>query len=275
VRGFVRVGDPATNLARSECSIAPLVERVQIVLAAHERIREVAEKRRRFVALLGLTLGKIDALCQKAARRSSLEALNFETQLAQAIAECRDGIAEPAASLVSQAHMKQAAHECAGRDHHCTAIEAKTEIGFHALDAVFADHESRDISLLHVEVWLALEKRLHAELIGFLIALRARSPNAWTLRGIQHAELNPGRIGVQPHRTAEGIDLPDNVALRQTANRRVTGHLPDRVGILREQEGFAAQPRGCHRCFDTGMTGTYNDDIVILWINEVAQITDP
>jgi hypothetical protein len=65
------------------------------------------------------------------------------------------------------------------------------------------------------------------------------------------------------------------VALRQTANRRVTGHLPDRVGILREQEGFAAQAGRSHRCFDAGVTGTDDDNIVIFWINEVAQITDP
>ena len=177
--------------------------------------------------------------------------------------------------MVSQTHMEQAAHECASRDDHRATIEAQTEIGFHALDAVFADHESRDISLLHVEVWLALEERLHAELIGFLIALRARSPDARSLRGIQHAELNPGCISVQPHRTAEGIDLPNHVALRQTSNRRVTGHLPDRVRILSEKERLTPQPRGSHRGFDAGVTGTDDDDIVIFWINEVAQITDP
>jgi hypothetical protein len=171
--------------------------------------------------------------------------------------------------------MEQAAHECASRDDHRATIEAQTEIGFHALDAVFADYEPRDISLLHVEVWLALEERLHAKLIGFLVALRSRGSNARTLRGIQHAELNPGGVGVQSHRAAEGIDLTDHVALRQTANRGIARHLPHGVRILSEKERLTPQPRGCHRCFDTGMTGTYNDDIVILWINEVAQITDP
>ena len=120
---------------------------------------------------------------------------------------------------------------------------------------------------------MALEESLHAELIGFLVALRSRRPDARSLGGIQHAELNTGRVGVQPHRTAEGIDLPNHVALRQTSNRRVTGHLPDRIGILREQEGFAAQAGRSHRGLDACMASPDDDDIVIFWINEIAQIT--
>jgi hypothetical protein len=169
--------------------------------------------------------------------------------------------------------MQQTPHECAGRDHYCTTIEAEAEIGFHSLDSLFPDHEPRDISLLHIQPWMALEERLHAELIRFLIALRSRSPDARALGGIQHAELNAGRIGVQPHRTAEGIDFTDHMALRQTADRRVTGHLPDGVGILSEQEGFAAQAGRSHCGLYACMASPNNDDIVIFWINEVAQIT--
>ena len=186
-------------------------------------------------------MGKIDTLGEKAAGCACLEPLNLETEFAQAVTECRNGIAKTATGLISQADMQQPSHECASRNHHCPPIEAEAEIRFHSLDSIIPDHEPRDISLLHVEVRMALEERLHAELIGLLVALRSRSPDARSLCGIQHAELNAGRIGVQPHRAAEGIDLTDHMPLRQTSDRRVTGHLPDGIGILSEQEGFAAQ----------------------------------
>jgi hypothetical protein len=246
---------------------------VQVILPARERVCEVAEERRRFVALLGLALRKIDTLGEKSARRAGLEPLNLETQFAQAVTECRNGIAKTATGLVSQTEMQQAPHESAGRDYHRAAIEAEAEIGFHALDSIFPDHEPRDISLLHIQSRLTLEEHLHAELIRFLVALRSRSPDARALGGIQHAELNASRIGVQPHRSAEGIDLTDHVALCQTSDRRITGHLPNGVGILCEQEGFAAQAGRSHRGFYACMAGPDDDDIVIFWVNEVAQIT--
>ena len=110
--------------------------------------------------------------------------------------------------------MEQSTHESAGGDHHSAAIEAEPEIGFHSLNAVFSRHEASHISLLHVQSWLTLEKRLHAELIGLLVALRAGCANARTLRGIQHAELYAGGVGIQTHRTSEGVDLADHVTLR-------------------------------------------------------------
>ena len=103
---FVGIGDPAIDLAGVEFPVAPFVECVDIVLAAPDRIRDVAEKRGRGVAWLTLALGKIDALREKAARGSCLEARHLEAEFAQAIAEGRDGITETATSLVSQADMQ-------------------------------------------------------------------------------------------------------------------------------------------------------------------------
>ena len=152
-------------------------------------------------------------------------------------------------------------------------MEAQAEIGFDSLHSIVANHEARHISLLHIEARLALEQGFHAELIRFLVALRAWSPNTWAFGGIQHTELNTGGIGIQTNRAAEGIDLSNHVALRQPTDRRITGHLPDRVRILSEQEGFAAEPRRSQRRLYACMAGPDDYDIIGFGINEVAQIT--
>jgi len=98
---FVRVGDPALDLSGVKLTIAPFVECVDIILAALDRVGEVAEKWRRRVAGLAFALREIDALREQAAGGSGLEAGDLEAEFAQAIAECRDGVAESAAGLVS------------------------------------------------------------------------------------------------------------------------------------------------------------------------------
>jgi hypothetical protein len=232
VRRLVRVGDPAANLAGVEGTVAPLIQRMQVILSAHERVGKVAEKRWGLVTVLWLTGGKVDALGQKSARCAGLEALHLEAQFAQAVAECRDRVAETPAGLVSQTHVKQTTHECAGRNDHCRALETQAKICFHALNSIPADHEARHIPLLHIETRLALEQRLHAKLVGFLVALCPGSTDARAFCGVQHPELNACRVGVQAHRPAEGVDLADHVALCQPADRGVTGHLANRIGIL-------------------------------------------
>ena len=246
---------------------------MQVILPAHERICQVAEEWWRFIAVLRLALGEVDALGEEAAGSSCLEAFDFETEFAQAVAECRNRIAESTPALVSQADMEQAAHKSAGCNHHGAAVEAQTEIGFHTLDAIFPHHEAGHVPLFHVQSWLALEERLHTELIRFLVALSAGCAHARALRGIQHAELDAGGVGVQTHRASEGVDLTNHVPLCQTADRGVAGHLPNCVGILSEQESFAAQPRGGHGGFYACMPRTDDDDIVGFWIDEVAQVT--
>ena len=270
---FVCVGDPALDLAGLEFTVAPFVQRVHIVLTAPDRVGEVAEKRRRRVAGLAFALGEIDALREQAARRSGLEAGDLEAEFAQAIAEGRDGVAEPAAGLVSQADMEQTAHESAGGNDHRGGVETQAQIGFHALDAVVADGEARDIRLLDVEARLALEQRLHAKLVGLLVALRARGADARAFGGVEHAELDARGVGVEAHRAAEGVDFANHVAFCQPANRGVAGHLPDGVGVLGQEERFATETRRGHSRLDARVAGPDDDDIVVFRINEIAQVT--
>ena len=70
-------------------------------------------------------------------------------------------------------------------------------------------------------------RRLHGLAVELAVGLRARALNGRPLGPVQHPELNAGRVGDAAHQSVERVDLPDQVALAQTANRRVAGHLTD------------------------------------------------
>ena len=56
--------------------------------------------------------------------------------------------------------------------------------------------------------------------------------------------------------------------LRQSPNRRVAGHLPNRVEVLGQHSDLRAQPGGSEGSFHTGVTGSDDEDVVALGIAE-------
>ena len=89
--------------------------------------------------------------------------------------------------------------------------------------------------MVKIEVGFPFEKPFHPELVGLLIALRARSADRRTLLRIEDAELDRSGVRVQGHRPAQRVDLSHHVALPEPSDRRVTGHLSERVEILAEE----------------------------------------
>jgi hypothetical protein len=124
------------------------------------------------------------------------------------------------------------------------------------------------LALAQIEVRLALADPFQTKLVRLFITLRARRPNGWAFLGVQHPELQTGHIRRLTYLTAKRIDLPRQVSLGQTPDRRIARHLPYRVGIDGEQHGLAAHASGGQRSLDPGMTGTDHYHIVFLWINK-------
>src|SRR5581483_3186340 len=101
---------------------------------------------------------------------------------------------------------------------------AKQHTGGPPLRAV-SDLEGRHLGLLDSEVRLTLEYLTHAGPVHLLVALGARRPNGRTAARVQKPELNADGIGDFPHHAAERVDLSHEVALGNSANGGVAGHL--------------------------------------------------
>ena len=106
------------------------------------------------------------------------------------------------------------------------------------------------------------------KLISLLVALGAGPADAGALRGVEHPELDAGRVGVDPHFAAEGVDLPDNLPLGLATDGRVAGHLPDRVKIHGQEQRLAPHPRRTQGSLDPGMAGADDDHIINLGVFE-------
>ena len=150
--------------------------------------------------------------------------------------------------------MQQAAHEGAAAQHHGAGGKALAPGGGDTGHATILHHDFIHISLEELQTRRSLQHPLHAGAVGAFVALGAGGAHAGALGGIQHAELNGRGIGVEPHGTAQGINLAYHVALCQAADGGVAAHLAHGVQVMREQGHGAAQTGGSQGCLYTGVT---------------------
>ena len=260
---FAPLRAPFGRLSRFARLVIPAAPS-RFVLVFAEGSREITEPRRWAVPGLEVALGEVDAAAVEAAGGAGFEALHLEAELAEAVGQGGDAVAHAPAGLVLLADVEQAAHEGAGGNDDRFGPVDHAEGGAHAGDGVVFDEDLGGVALVEVEVGLVLDEPLHAELVGLLVALGTGGLDAGALAGVQKAELDTGSVGVPAHDPAEGVDLPHDVPFGQTADGGVAGHLRDGVEILGEDGRLAAHACGGHRGLDPGVTGSANDDVVVL-----------
>jgi hypothetical protein len=137
--------------------------------------------------------------------------------------------------------MEESAHESARRNDHGPGSINHPKARPDAHHLIIFHQNLGCVPLMQIQVNLILQDPLHAELVGFFVALSPWSLDARTLPGIEHSELNPGGIGVPTHDSTQSIDLPDQVAFGQSPNGWIAGHLADGIEILRQDGRLAAE----------------------------------
>lgn len=78
---------------------------------------------------------------------------------------------------------------------------------------------------------------------------------------VQHSELDATGIGDPPHQAVQGIDLANQMALAETADRGVAGHGADGREAVRHQGRLCPHPRSRARGFAAGMAAADDDDV--------------
>ena len=106
--------------------------------------------------------------------------------------------------------------------------------------------------------------RLHTLGIGGFIALAAGGPYRRAAAKVEGLGLERGKIGVAAHFAAQGVELADQVALGEAANRRVARHPRQGVEAGGNQGRFNTHPGGGKRCLAAGMTAADHDDAKIM-----------
>ena len=109
---------------------------------------------------------------------------------------------------------------------------------------------------------LLAEQILHGLAIELAVGLGARAAHGRALAPVQHPELDAAAIGRPRHHAVERIDLADEMALAEPADRRIAGHHADGLGLMRHQRRARAEPRRSGGGLDAGMAAADDDDVI-------------
>ena len=248
VGGLGSAPNPAGNLARL------------LGAAADE-----AEHRRRRIAGLLLQLAVVDAAAVDARRGAGLQAADTKWQRPQTLGQgIGRRIAGSAAGALLQPHMNAAAQKGADGQHYRVSAEVQAHVAPHASDPAVLDDQVHAFALEQAQLGLMLQRLADRPLVEHPVALGAGGAHCWPLAGIEGAELDAGAIRGAGHGTAEGIDFLGEVALADTADGRIAGHLAQGFDVLRQQQGAAAHARAGQRRFGAGVTAANDDDFKFL-----------
>ena len=100
------------------------------------------------------------------------------------------------------------------------------------------------LCLLYPQVFLLLQGVLHDLLILPAVGLGPEGPDGGALTPVQKAVLDAGLVRGPGHLPAQGVQLPDQVALPRAADGGVAGHVAHRIQVDGEAQGFKAHPGG-------------------------------
>ena len=123
------------------------------------------------------------------------------------------------------------------------------------------DQKIIDLALDHGEISRLANRALHRGCVELPVGLGARSADRRTLAPIEHAELDSALVGDPTHQAVERIDLADQMALAEPADRRIAGHRADSREPMRDQCRARAQARRRGRSLAAGVPAADHNDI--------------
>ena len=101
---------------------------------------------------------------------------------------------------------------------------------------------------------LALQGLLHHGLVAPPVRLGPEGVDRRPLPQVQHSVLDAGLVRRPGHLTAQGVQLPHQMALAGAADGRVAGHVAHAVQVHGEAQGLQPQPRRGQGRLDAGVS---------------------
>jgi hypothetical protein len=99
--------------------------------------------------------------------------------------------------------------------------------------------------------------------VGGFISLRTGRLHRWPLAAVEYAKLDAGCVYRPRHLAAEGVNFPDDMPLREAADRRIAGHLGDAGFIERYKHGLHPKPCGGERSLAPGVPSADDHDVIL------------
>jgi hypothetical protein len=155
----------------------------------------------------------------------------------------------------------EGAKEGSGRYDHGAGLKLRAIAKRDAAYGPAIEQKRRNRTFDDREARLGGQNLLDGSSVKVAIALRARSLNGRPFRSVEHFELDACLIGCLPHQSAEGVNLFDEVAFGQTADRGVARHASDGIAKHRHERYTRTTARANASSLCAGMAPTDDDDI--------------
>ena len=138
-----------------------------------------------------------------------------------------------------------------------------TQLGHQLFDCtVFVNAKIAHLRLNDVQSLLLLQTVLHLTVVGIPIRLDTQAVNSRSFSSIEHPALQKGGVCRLAHLAAQRINLPHQMALGSSSDRRIARHVADCIEGHGKDGRFCAQPCCCQRRFDAGMARTDYRDLI-------------
>ena len=129
------------------------------------------------------------------------------------------------------------------------------------VDPAIGDRQIVGLAFDHGQIGGLADRPLHGGGVELAVGLRARAAHRRALAAVEHAELDAALVGDPAHQAVERVDLADQMALAEPADRRIAGHGADGREPMRHQRGFRAHARRRGRGFTAGVAAADHDDV--------------
>ena len=104
---------------------------------------------------------------------------------------------------------------------------------------------------------------LHVFLVAPPVRLGPKGMDRGALAPVQHPVLDAAVVRCQAHFAAQGIQLPDQVALAGAADGGVAGHIAYGIQVDGEENGLEAQPGGGQGGLNAGVARSNDGHVAI------------
>ena len=206
------------------------------------------------ISRLQLHFGKINAAPVDPGRGAGFEPAQGKTQGAQTVGKTDAGV-----------HPVRAGGEHVGADdHRGVQIGAggknhgfggvfPAQVGAQAGNGTVFRENFHNLGLFQLQTGLLFQGVLHILLVAPPVRLGPQGVNGRALAPVQHPVLDAAVVRGHAHFPAQGIQLPDQVALSGAADGGVAGHIAHGVQIDGKENGMQSQPGAGQSGFNTGV----------------------
>jgi len=157
--------------------------------------------------------------------------------------------------------MNKAGQEGACGQHHGFRTEAQAQLSDYPVHPVLFDQQIVHRLLKQPKIWLVFQSRTDRLFVEQAIRLGSCGSHRRAFAGVQDPELDTAFICGGGHSTTQGIHFFDQMPFAYPADRRVAGHLPERLYIVAEQQGLAACACASQGRLGTCMASAHHDHI--------------